>query len=702
VALFASSWRVRDPFRELPASGDALEVIWGIEWYHHALFVRHASPLFDPLIFHPNGWHTATLAHTPPLFLVAQPFRLLGGAAFAYNALAIFSLVVAFWGSLCLFKLFNSSSAIVTVSAGVFTYLDFRWFRVGGHQHILWASSFLPWFLCLLERTRRVPVQVTSRRETIQCGLLWGVMINFALYGVFLGALAFAIWGRELFTWRRVKQAVRIAVVAFLVGGPLLILYSIGMRADRMVDFSSSELLRWSASLNAVAIPSLYHPIPALRQLARVAYRGPVDESASANLGITTFVLAFAGMWVVIRSQRNESRVILLAAIGMILAFGAFARWNGTVISLPVLKSLDQLLWRSGRFLKPNVFNLTGPPAEFETGIPLPGYLLSIFIPFWEAARVQSRYALLAFIALTILAGIALQRMRKAYQYVILAVWVVEMLPRHTERVILPAAAHPAHQWLAEQHLKPGEGILDISAVPVMIGSEIALGTLDHRLPTAGGIGSFLPRHTLALSDYFAENKDVISRPESAAVLRQYGIRYLLLHVRGETERDLWSKITGNRSMRPIQCFGGEDNPLWVYAMCVAEINPDLQFNLLTLSGWSGREDWGMWAIGKESQAEWYATRSQAYELSIRAIPVCVPNTPQDISIELNGRTVFSYAWRNCQPLNTIIALPGVHVRVGRNRFTFHYSHSARPENGDMRTLSVGFSELRIDSTAAQ
>src|SRR5439155_11854435 len=187
--------------------------------------------------------------------------------------------------------------------------------------------------------------QVTSRRETIQCGLLWGVMINFALYGVFLGALAFAIWGRELFTWRRVKQAVRIAVVAFLVGGPLLILYSIGMRADRMVDFSSSELLRWSASLNAVAISSLYHPIPALRQLARVAYRGPVDESASANLGITTFVLAFAGMWVVIRSQRNESRVILLAAIGMILAFGAFARWNGTVISLPVLKSLDQLLW---------------------------------------------------------------------------------------------------------------------------------------------------------------------------------------------------------------------------------------------------------------------------------------------------------------------------------------------------------------------
>src|SRR2546428_9881259 len=192
-------WRVRNPFTELPASGDALEVVWGIEWYHDALFVRHTSPLFTPLVFHPNGWHTATLAHTPLLFLLAQPFRAVGGPAFAYNVLAIASILIAFSGSLRLFKLFNSSLSIVTVSATVFTFLDFRWFRVGGHQHILWASSFLPWLLWRLEVMRRAPTHVPERRQVIASGLIWGVMISFSLYSVFLGAAGFAIWGRQLF-----------------------------------------------------------------------------------------------------------------------------------------------------------------------------------------------------------------------------------------------------------------------------------------------------------------------------------------------------------------------------------------------------------------------------------------------------------------------------------------------------------------------
>ena len=66
-------WRVYDLFNNIPAYGDALEVLWGIRWYHDALFIQHTSPLFTPLIFHPLGWYTATLAHTPVLFLLAQP-----------------------------------------------------------------------------------------------------------------------------------------------------------------------------------------------------------------------------------------------------------------------------------------------------------------------------------------------------------------------------------------------------------------------------------------------------------------------------------------------------------------------------------------------------------------------------------------------------------------------------------------------------
>src|SRR5262245_50425590 len=295
IAFLAWGWRVRNPFRELPSSGDALEVIWGMEWYHDALFVSHTSPLYTPFIFHPNGWHTATLAHTPALFLMAQPFRAIGGAAFAYNALAILSFIVAFFGCIRLFRMFNSSSAIVAVSAAVFTFVNFRWFRANGHHHILWASSFLPWFLWGLEKARRA--SGAGIRDAIFPGVMWGLMISFSLYSVFLGAVGFAIWGRQLLMKVRLKQALAVAALALIVGGPTLVVYEIGKHADEMENFSAAELVSWSASLNSLPIPSVFHPIPAVRHFAEAAYNGPKDESGVANLGIVTFACAIAGAW---------------------------------------------------------------------------------------------------------------------------------------------------------------------------------------------------------------------------------------------------------------------------------------------------------------------------------------------------------------------------------------------------------------------
>ena len=574
IAFLAWGCRVRNPFRELPATGDALEVIWGIEWYHDALFVTHTSPLFNPLIFYPNGWHTATLAHTPALFLLAQPIRFLGGPAFAYNALAIISFLICFAGCLRLVRLFNSSLAIVTVSAAVFTFVNFRWFRIGGHQHILWASSFLPWFLWGLETLRRAQSRLQARTYAILSGLIWGAMISFSLYSVFLGAVGFAIWGRQLFTWRRFKQAGTIAAVALIVGAPTMVLYTIGSRADAMTNFSGRELVSWSASLNSLAIPSLFHPIPAVRHLAAAVYRGPKDESGQTNLGIVTFILGLAGAGCVIRSQRKQSNLVFLAAVGLTLALGQFVRWNGSVVSVPFLRPFDEVFWKAAHFFKPNVFDSAAPPAEFKTGIPLPGYLVSIFIPFSDAGRVASRYAFVGGLGLIMLAGIALQRLRKTCRYVVLAVWLVEVLPRPTERVVLPTGGHPAHQWLARQRLSSSEGILDMDQHFVMMGPEIAFATLFDRTATAAGLGSFWPQHTKALLNYFARSQGSVSRPDLVLVLQQYRIRYLLVHLRGDRELELWNELTKNPSLRPVQCFESQNNLLWTYPMCVAEVMP--------------------------------------------------------------------------------------------------------------------------------
>jgi hypothetical protein len=135
--------------------------------------------------------------------------------------------------------------------------------------------------------------------------------------------------------------------------------------------------------------------------------------------------------------------------------------------------------------------------------------------------------------------------------------------------------------------------------------------------------------------------------------------------------------------------------------MCLTEVIPDPQFNLLNLSGWSIREQWGIWAVNGESQAEWYAPALKNYHLTVQATPVCTGDKPQIMEIQLNGISISSYQWMNCELLIKAIAIPSTDVRVGRNRLNFHYSKAALPGNGDDRNLSVGFLKLRIDAEDA-
>ncbi len=419
IALFICGWRVQNPFRELPASGDALEVIWGIEWYHDALFVSHRSPLFDPLIFHPTGWHTATLAHTPALFLVAQPFRIIGGPVFAYNALVVLSFIVVYAGCLRLFRLFHSSAAIIAAGSAVYTFMNFRWFRISGHQNVLWASALLPWFMYGLERIRRKEPPGIS--DVAFAGVIWAAMIHVSLYSVFLAPIAFVGWGLDLFAWRRLKVALAVGLVALIIAAPTLILYEVGKRADGMESFSVQELVTWSASINALPLPSVFHPLTPIRRLGESGYKGPRDETGRLSLGLCTVLLAICGLVVVSRSHRQYLRIAAVSAAGLVLSLGVFVRWNGDVVTVPTFGAVDRLLWRAGHALKPDVFVSAEVPAEFQSGLPLPGYGLAILVPFWEAGRVAARYALVAELGLIVLAGFALRALPRPVLFCVLA-----------------------------------------------------------------------------------------------------------------------------------------------------------------------------------------------------------------------------------------------------------------------------------------
>jgi len=175
LVFFAWGWRVRNPFTHVPAYGDVLEVLWGIEWYYDSILVHHSSPLFTSLVFHPLGWHPATLAFTPVLFALSLPLRALSSTAFTYNALAVLSLVIGFAGTFRFIQLFTSRPGAMA-GAAVFIFEQACFFRISGQLSIAWMLSLLPWMARELELARRS--QSSWARHLAIAGAIWGAIIK--------------------------------------------------------------------------------------------------------------------------------------------------------------------------------------------------------------------------------------------------------------------------------------------------------------------------------------------------------------------------------------------------------------------------------------------------------------------------------------------------------------------------------------------
>lgn len=703
VIFLLWGWRVKKIFTHLPAYEDVLEVIWGIRLYHESLFVRHTSPLFTSLVFHPLGWHTATLAHTPFLFVLALPLRELGGEAFAYNVLAIVPLFLSFAGALRFAQIFTSEFLAVIVAL-VFTFLTVHFSRVKGHMPMLWGFGLLPWLAIAVEKLKHPSSPDVEKRLIVATGLIWGLMINFALYSLFIGVIVFALWGFQVLQIKRLKQALSSAFIACLFALPVLGLQIAGRWQDNTLVFGFDHNVYWGASLNSVFVPSVYHPLPLIQKFARSIYRGPYSEMETPNLGLFTCALALVGSIKLLRNKVASKSPLFLAVIGLLLGLGPFLKWDGEVVQLSLFRPLNLFIWHLGYILKPQLFKTPWPDLNFENGIPLPGFVLTAVIPFWELGRVASRYAFVGGLGLLILAGVALKHFPHKLRYIAVILWLVETLPNPTGEVPLPLNLHPAYVWIAEQSLEPGKGIVDIAFPTLTLRPENFWATLLHKRPTASGSGSSFPEHFFALWAHLLQNRDALARPEIGILLHQYRIKYLLLHFLYGGEREMWEMIKANPVFTPIGCFKPlrEITP-WHYEICIAEVKGGEEpVNLVLLDGWSGKEEWGVWGEGLVSRAQWLALSPQTHTLQLKAFPLCVPDRRQRITIKLNGKEVASYKWEDCELWEGEIVLPAYMVKRGWNELTFEYAYALRPaevtreENQDRRSLSVGFVEARV------
>ena len=83
---------------------------------------------------------------------------------------------------------------------------------------------------------------------------------------------------------------------------------------------------------------------------------------------------------------------------------------------------------------------------------------------------------------------------------------------------------------------------------------------------------------------------------------------------------------------------------------------------------------------------------------------MCLPDRNQELTLELNGASIATHRWTDCEPWSATVDIPASLVRIGANDLTLRPGYAASPPEtsggaqSDTRRLSVGFTQLRMDA----
>ncbi|MGE5138289.1 MAG: hypothetical protein ACM3JD_02400, partial [Rudaea sp.] len=506
---------------------DALLNSWTLAWTVHALFTDPLH-LYNANIFYP---FSNALAYSESLFpqaALAVPIILSTGLpSLAHNLLALLSFVVGGFGMYLLVFDLTRSRAGGLVAGMIFTFTSYKLMHLA-HLQLL-SSEWMPFALLYLHRLL-APLSDPAGRVRWREALLFAIFFWFqalsSFYYAFMIGIAAGLYVVYTFAAAAVRKNGRsagrrrlmlrtllaLAGAAVLIGVTTLpfVLPYLAVQRDLGLQRGLQDAEYYAATLRTYfSVPDgnwLYHRWLAPR--ARLTGSGERDF-----VGLTALLLGVLGLVVRPRRDREKYFYLLLAAVGMVLSFGAR---NEIVL-----------------------FNRT---QHISLPFYLPYRYLFEWIPGFKAMRGPDRFAYLAILGLAVLAG---------YAAPVVVARVRRMLPRVAwagpaaalalagligiENLAIPVRATnpatllrpaPAYARFLSTAPAPG-GVLEI---PMYYqGESLAWPqyySIYHWRTLVNGFSGFFPpayRAVAALSQEFPDEK-------SKAVLSEIGVRYVVVH----------------------------------------------------------------------------------------------------------------------------------------------------------------------------
>ena len=688
--------------QRIPAYGDTLEVLWGIEWLGQRL-LNHQSVLFTTDLFAPVGWQTLTFAHGPFLFLLLLPFYLVGGGAFAYNSVMILVFGGTFTGCWKIYRRFLTwQTALVLALA--YSFWGMQLARAGGQLNLLTGNGLVVWMILLAEK-----FNATNKRLWLGlAGLCWAMAIGCSPYFLWFGGVSWVLWnGGKRSKEKSWQQWIEIlllpTVVALGVATPYL--WWVKKVSPNSSYFGLAEIANWGIDLKG--IPAYFIGNPWLGQLSFSWYGKEINETTLVNFGMGKTILGVLGLFLLAKTEKGRS-VVWLAIGTLILSLGPFLRGGNRPILWEAAAPLTQLLWTWGHYFQPAIFSTPLPPTQLANAIPAPWLVLAIFVPFWASARTACRWGMVAGLGIFLSAGQTIDRQsRVSIRYLLLGMILLEGIVWPQQAVAYPPPSHPAWSALAKEATPPT--ILELypispSIAAPLIGGSAQYATLFHRGRLTFGGGSVFPTSTKSLVEWLFAHPHPFSDEEWPSILQQYQVDVVAIHL---TTKLSYADLDWGETplLDLIDCYAPTAPTVWNYPICLfrvkkAALSADA---LLYGFGWSPAEPWGRWAIGDTSHARWLVIQPHNYQLTLEAFPNCIPDQPQQLTVTVNQQPIATHQWEKCEPWLETITIPSEKLRVGWNDLTFSYRYGIAPSeqtqgaNPDARPLSVGFSQLRLE-----
>ena len=577
--VFAYPLSVHPGSQALDLGPDTRLFLWTLAWDVHALWSQPLA-IFDANIFHPELRTLAYSEHQIGSALFAAPvLASTGELLLAMNWVLLLSCVLSGIGAFYLARELGAGFWGALMAGALFAFTPPRFFRLG--QLHLATVQWMPFCLLAVHRYAKGG----STRALLAASFLFTLQAwtggQSALFlALAIAALAFYLvaLGEMRPSTRLVPDALMGAAVVAALNLPFVLPY-FEVRETLGLERSLAEALAWSPNAESfLASPAHVHRFV----LERLGWQATIAENAKAYLFPGLFALVLPLL--TLRPTRAEGArnakasspwldlaiiLVFLMAVALEVSggvrFQSFSASGGgraaaLGIGLVVLRLLvygrrpfargfraRYVAWANRRIGVHACFY--GWLALFTTWASLgpPGGLYTVLyeiVPGFDFIRVPSRLTLLTVLALSVLAGLGVERLRRSWRPVLLVLALADLAAFPLPSVAYAIPESPMDGWLAE--LPEAErGPVVVLPVPdprddvaaARHHSSYMLFSIEHFLPLVNGYSGFTPPEHDRL---FRELGTFPDRGTLDALTR-FGVRYAVLH-RASYGESAWAR----------------------------------------------------------------------------------------------------------------------------------------------------------------